>query len=146
MNEWKKKYRVEKKTKVFIVKGKRYPDVREALESRGWIENEDKKSPCFDLKWTVKIVDVESTALMEHQTVNHFPKTPLITSKVGLTHSLRNLFWFRNVDINTFYPRCFDLTVNAEHSDFIQEFKMTRAQSLLKVYVREMRNSFAKKQ
>lgn len=127
MNDWKKKYRVDKKTKVYIVKGKRYPDVREALESRGWVENEDKKSPCFDLKWTVKIVDVESTALMEHQTVNHFPKTPLITSKVGLTHSLRNLFWFRNVDINTFYPRCYDLTVNAEHSDFLQEFKMIRA-------------------
>jgi len=146
MADWKKKYRVDKRTKVFIVKGKKFPDVREALISRGWVENEDKKSCCFDLKWTVKIVDVEATILQEYQQVNHFPKTPLITSKVGLTHSLRNLFWFRNVDINTFYPRCFDLTVNQEHHDFCQEFKTIRAQSLLKIYVREMRTSFENKQ
>ena len=63
MNDWKKKYRVDKKTKVFIVKGKKYPDVKEALFSRGWVENEDKKSCCFDLKWTVKICDVETTPL-----------------------------------------------------------------------------------
>ena len=40
MNEWKKKYKVEKGTKVFICDPK-YPDIRESLLARGWFENKD---------------------------------------------------------------------------------------------------------
>jgi len=41
--------------------------------------------------------------------VNHFNKNNVITTKTGLCHSLKNLIWFSNVDIDKFYPRCFDL-------------------------------------
>ena len=64
MKEWKKRNKVEKGQKVFIVKGP-YKDVRKALKERGWIENKDVDSPCFDLKWCLKIKDINKDSLEE---------------------------------------------------------------------------------
>jgi len=52
--KWKKFNRLEQKTKVFIIKGG-YHDLRRALVDRGWVENTDYSSPCFDFKWTCKV-------------------------------------------------------------------------------------------
>lgn len=141
MAAWKKKYRVDEDTKVFIIKGG-YPDVKKALKSRGWVENKDKDSPCFDLKWTLKTKDIPVNILRDDQIVNHFTTATSITTKVGLTHSLRNLIWFNNVDIDTFYPRCFDCGIQEELDDFIQEFKAVKACSYLKTYIREVRECY----
>ena len=141
MKEWKKKNKVPEETKVFIVKGG-YGDIKRALKSRGWIENKDKESCCFDLKYTLKTSDIDYNNLLPNQIVNHFGKTSAITTKVGLTHSLKNLIWFRCVDVDTFYPRCFDLGLPEETDDFVQDFKATKAQGYLKTYLREMREAF----
>lgn len=74
--------------------------------------------------------------------MNHFHKATSITTKVGLTHSLKNLIWFNNVDIDTFYPRCYDMGIPEEFEDFSQEFKATKAVSWLRTFMREMRESF----
>ena len=71
MKEWKKKNRVDANTKVFIIKGG-YGDVKRALKQRGWVENKDKESPCFDLMWTLMTKDVRQKELQAHQIVNHF--------------------------------------------------------------------------
>ena len=142
MKEWKKKNKVDPDTKVFIVKGG-YGDVRRALRARGWVENKDKESPCFDFLWTLMTKDVVHAELSPHQLVNHFSTATSITTKVGLTHSLKNLIWFNSVDIDEFYPRCYDLAITEELEDFIQEFKQVKAVSYLKIYVRQMRESFA---
>lgn len=63
---------------------------------------------------------------------------------MGLTHSLKNLIWFNSVDIDTFYPRCYDLAIGEELDDFIQEFKQVKAVCYLKIYLREMREAFIK--
>ena len=57
INIWKKRNGYDPKTKVYIVKGG-YKDFKRALEERGWVENPDYFSPCFDLKWTCKLVDM----------------------------------------------------------------------------------------
>jgi hypothetical protein len=63
---------------------------------------------------------------------------------VGLTHSLRNLIWFKgSVPIDSFYPRCFDCTIPEEFDEFITDFKVTKAASIIKTFVREMRESYA---
>lgn len=141
MAQWKKKSRVDPETKVFIIKGG-YGDVKRALKERGWVQNKDGESPCFDLKWTLKTKDIDTNTLNDHQIVNHFAKATAITTKVGLTHSLKNLIWFNNVDIDTFYPRCFDMGIPEEFDDFVEEFKATKAVSWLKTYIREMRASY----
>ncbi len=118
MKEWKKKNRVDPETKVFIIKGG-YGDVKRALKSRGWVENKERDSPCFDFLWTLMTKDVPNNELLPHQIVNHFPTATWITTKVGLTHSLKNLIWFNSVDIDTFYPRCYDLSLGEELEDFM---------------------------
>ncbi len=65
MAVWKKKHRVDEKTKVFIVKGG-YGDIKRALKQRGWVENKDKDSCCFDLKYTLKTSDIDYSALLPH--------------------------------------------------------------------------------
>ena len=61
LNFWKKKNRIDPKSKVFVLMGG-YEDVRKGLTYRGrntsqfyskklgWVENTEPNSPCFDLK------------------------------------------------------------------------------------------------
>lgn len=117
MKQWKKKKGLEEDTKVFIVSGG-YGYLKKSLRKRGWVENKDHSSPCFDLQWTLKSKDINHNALNNEQLVNHFPKASAITTKVGLMHNLKNLIWFNNIDIETFYPRCYDLALQEEQEDF----------------------------
>ena len=55
--EWKKKQRIDPETKVFIILGG-YPDLKHSLLARGWIENPDSNSLCFDVKWTLFAKDI----------------------------------------------------------------------------------------
>lgn len=64
MPTWKKRNKVDEKTKVFIVKGG-YGDIKRALKTRGWVENKDKDSPCFDLKYTLK------TSAIDYDNLQH---------------------------------------------------------------------------
>jgi tubulin monoglycylase TTLL3/8 len=137
---WKKKFKVDDESKIFICTGG-YPDIKKALKKRGWIQNKDPSSPCFDFKWVLKSKDIDHNQLNDNQLVNHFNKAAAITTKVGLCHNLKNLIWFNNVDIDTFYPRCFDLAIQEELEDFIQEFKAVKAESYVKIFVRELRET-----
>jgi tubulin monoglycylase TTLL3/8 len=51
------------------------------------------------------------------------------------------LIWFNNIDVDTFYPRCFDLGLLEETDDFITDFKATKASNYLKIYLREIREA-----
>lgn len=140
MKTWKKKNQVPDEAKVFIVTGG-YGYLKKTLRKRGWIENKNPESPCFDFKWTLRSKDINHNALTNNQIVNHFPKAQAITTKVGLMHNLKNLIWFNNIDIETFYPRCYDLSLTEEQEDFEQEFKAIKAECLVKRFVRELQES-----
>ena len=64
-------------------------------------------------------------------------KNNLITTKVGLCHSLRNLVWWNNVEIDSFFPKCFDLTEGEESEDFKNEYRFLKAESILKNYAKD---------
>ena len=74
--------------------------------------------------------------MQDHQICNHFDESGSITTKVGLCKNLKNLIWFSNVDIDTFYPRCVDVSETSDKEDFISEFKATRAECIVKQAVR----------
>jgi tubulin monoglycylase TTLL3/8 len=60
------------------------------------------------------------------QMVNHFGKTRCLTTKTGITESLKSMVWY-NEDHREFYPRCFDLTKDEDLEDFMHDFKVTYA-------------------
>jgi hypothetical protein len=132
--------KVSGRTKFFIVKGNAYNQVKNSLRKRGWVEVLDEESLNFDLKWTVRTRDIKNknnpTSLKNHQMVNHFSKAIALTTKCGLTTTLRSLPWFAAADSDSFYPRCFDCTKEEEIEHFVTNFQATRAQSILKTYVR----------
>lgn len=97
------------------------------------------------MKWVLKAKDIDHNTLNDSQLVNHFNKAAAITTKVGLCHNLKNLIWFNNVDIDTFYPRCFDLAIQEELEDYIQEFKAVKAECYVKTFVRQMKESAGEK-
>ena len=51
---FRQEHKVDEKTKVFTMTGG-YAPVKEALLSRGWVENPDPESICFDLKVRLKL-------------------------------------------------------------------------------------------
>jgi len=125
MAEWRKKAKIDESTRIFIVAWG-YGDIKKALRKRGWVENKDLNSNCYDFKWTLMIKEIDFKALKDTQTVNHFIKNTELTTKVGLCHNLRDLSWYHNVDIDTFYPRCFDASDANEIDDFKMEFKFLK--------------------
>ena len=55
---WKKRNRVDADTKVFVINKGGYGDIKRALKQRGWVENKERDSPCFDFLWTLMTKDV----------------------------------------------------------------------------------------
>ena len=93
--------------------------MRKGLLDRGWVENEDVWSPFFDLKWTTKIQDINFSHLSSDQIVNHFNFNEGLISKFGLSQSLRVFAIKDKIDVNKFFPRCYDLSSQNEFEDFV---------------------------
>ena len=57
--------------------------------------------------------------------MNHFEGTKTLTTKVGLTHSMKNLVWQHDIDINEVFPQSYDLTdfESEEFKEFLYEMK-----------------------
>ena len=131
--KWKIEHKMHPSTKVFSVTNK-YTDIKEPLIARGWFENTDPNSEFFDFKWTLKHRDLEYKKLRKTQIVNHFQRNAELSTKVGLLHNLKNLTWFDGTEVDSFYPNSYDLA-DVEVPDFIEEFKLTKAESILKSYL-----------
>jgi len=116
--------------KVFIAVGG-YSALREALTQRGWIENPDPSSKDFALKWCPG-VDIKYDSIKANQYVNHFEKNTLLTTKMGLSRSMKNLIWYENEDIDEYYPRCYDLNDIGDFDDFMEDFKFEQAIATLR--------------
>ncbi|EQC33446.1 hypothetical protein SDRG_08960 [Saprolegnia diclina VS20] len=128
---WKKRNGVSPDTKVFCLTGW-YPVIKETLETRGWFHNVDRNSPYFDLKWALKSDDLKNVKLNEDQLVNHFMQNTAITTKVGLLHNLRNITWFLSEDIDSFFPRAYDLNEPSDMQAYIQDYRYIHAEGMLK--------------
>eukprot|EP00826_Nyctotherus_ovalis_P036353 TRINITY_DN3214_c0_g1_i2.p1 TRINITY_DN3214_c0_g1~~TRINITY_DN3214_c0_g1_i2.p1 ORF type:complete len:671 (+),score=171.15 TRINITY_DN3214_c0_g1_i2:298-2310(+) len=128
--KWKAANNIAPNAKLFSVTGK-YADIKEALESRGWLENAEPDSEFFDFKWTLRHRDLEYSKLQKTQMVNHFQRNGELSTKVGLLHNLKNLVWFDGTEVDALYPNAYDLA-DVEVPDFVEEFKLTKAESVLK--------------
>jgi hypothetical protein len=68
-----------------------YDDLRRALDARGWVENRDRDSYCWDLLFALKTREIRHRELRRDQVVNHFLHANHLTTKIGLMHSLHEL-------------------------------------------------------
>ncbi|CAH1265443.1 TTLL3 [Branchiostoma lanceolatum] len=88
--------------------------------------------------WTCRANTFDSRMLRKDQIYNHFTKANF-TTKVGLCMNLRQLPWYEDTDANWFYPRCYRLSVDEEKFDFIDDYRLTAAASVLKVTLQHLR-------
>lgn len=146
MAEYRDEWGLSGDTKIFTVLGK-YQPLRDQLEERGWVENEweveedsdgealpPTVSLAFDFLYARKASDVFRIPLAPHQQVNHIFGQKALTTKNGLTHSMKNLIWQHNLDIGRVFPQSFDVTsaTSEEFKDFREDFKFGFVVSLLK--------------
>lgn len=134
--EWKRRNGCEPDRQVFICNGG-YPDFRDALLARGWFQNMEKDSRHFDLKWGMA-GDIEHDRLRPTQIVNHFDRCRDLTTKVGLSLSLKNCIWHAGVESEEFFPRSYDLSEPCERAEFVSNFKFTKAESVLRQFMQHM--------
>lgn len=57
-----------------------------------------------------------------------------MTTKVGLCKNLKNLIWFNNVDIDAFFPKCFDVSEVTDEEEFMLYFRLLKAECVLKQF------------
>lgn len=129
--DWKRKNAVPPEGQVFTMTGW-YPCVKQALLDRGWYFNPESSSPYCDMKWTLRSSDVSQETLQPWQLTNHFLKNVAITTKVGLLKSLRQLVWIADTHPREIIPRGYDLSNPQETQEFIDDFRLQKAECLLK--------------
>lgn len=130
-SDWKRKNSVPQDAKVFSMTGW-YPCVKQALLDRGWYFNSDTTSPHFDLKWTLRSIDVSQETLQPWQLTNHYLKNVAITTKVGLIKSLQSLVWLADVDSKDLIPRAYDLSLAHEMQAFIDDYRFQKAEAIVR--------------
>lgn len=112
------------------------PDLKGCMDARGWQLNPSATSALFDLRWTLQEADSDILTLQPGQINNHFPQNHILTTKVGLLKSLRDLRWSADCDEETFFPRAYDLSDPAQKDDWIDDFKFCATASVIELVSR----------
>ena len=128
---WKFANKIPTNHKVFIINGN-YPDIRKALENRGWVENHDQDSFYFDLKWT-RNARVPSS-LFDWQLYNHFPRNYELSVKWQLYENIKRTNKVTKENCLNFMPISFRLDTKG-FEDFCETFKAIFAVSMLKNFL-----------
>ena len=86
------------------------------------------------MKFTLQGREIDYTNLLDFQMVNHYEKNGVITTKQGLSKTLRSSVWINDKSEDSFFPKCFDLNDEDDYSAFETHFKVCKALSILKIY------------
>lgn len=123
--------------RVFSFEG---PDeyIRQALLRREppWVENRLPGSALWDLKWCISDSDPDYRELQDGSWYNHFQNNRELTTKIGLANNLRQLAVEEHVDIDEFFPRCYDMSVSSEREDFVLDYRRCAALNVAQQHLR----------
>ena len=138
---YKNKHKLSSEQQIFKVLGL-YHCLRDYLNERGMVEHEWQ--PKFDTDkfqitawhflYTTKSRDAFRIPLADWQFVNHILGSKALTTKVGLTHMMKNLIWQHDRDISETFPQSFDLSdLDSEETiNFREDVKFNQVIALLK--------------
>lgn len=103
-------------------------------------------SQAWHFLYTTKARHAFGMPMAQNQFVNHIKGVQLLSTKVGLTHSMKNLVWHHDFDIGTIFPQSFDISDadSAETQDFREDFKFGQVVAFLKTALAAS-NAFLKK-
>lgn len=103
--------------------------MKDALLSSGWRENTvDKRF--FDLKFTIKLRDIDYNALAPWQIINHAVGENALTVKIELLKTVKRMT-LAGVDTNRFFPPCYFLNCLKDHRNFTFAFALYKCAQML---------------
>lgn len=86
------------------------------------------------LIWTLKRDDIDFRLLQKDQIVNHYASASF-TTKTGLSTHLRNIVAFDAKNWLDFFPRCYRLCCDDERQEFIDDYRLTTIQCIMKLVI-----------
>eukprot|EP00117_Sycon_ciliatum_P040704 scpid18144/ scgid5637/ Tubulin monoglycylase TTLL3; Tubulin--tyrosine ligase-like protein 3 len=84
--------------------------------------------------WTMMKEDIDFKMLYKDQYINHFREGHAFTTKVGICKNLRQLSWSCQQNSDEFFPRCYVLSSKDDRDEFVDNYRLTAAASILKSF------------
>eukprot|EP00730_Choanoeca_flexa_P008965 TRINITY_DN12564_c0_g1_i11.p1 TRINITY_DN12564_c0_g1~~TRINITY_DN12564_c0_g1_i11.p1 ORF type:complete len:952 (+),score=145.12 TRINITY_DN12564_c0_g1_i11:64-2919(+) len=118
--------------------------VDESIDSDDGGSDEDEATPSSslvaralvdlapDLIISCKRDDIDYRSAQPTQRLNHFLGNACLTTKVGLSRTIKQLPWTASVHPDNVFPKCFYITDEAELLDFVDDFRLRAAIAILK--------------
>jgi len=75
------------------------------------------------LRWSVADSVADRQHLRPEEFFNHFGNNRALTTKVGLATTLAQYAASQRIDVDTFFPRCYDLSQRNDREDFVLDFR-----------------------
>ncbi|KAK3263624.1 hypothetical protein CYMTET_27583 [Cymbomonas tetramitiformis] len=138
LKAWRRRNGHSEDMQVFVLDGTYGVGVRARLLQRGWIENRDPGSMCFNLCWTLRSQDIVYEVLEPSQVVNHIQGMGLLTTKAGLSNVMQRMHWEYDVSPHSVLPRLYDATTPSELLEFQQDFQQTAAAAVVQMAAEAM--------
>lgn len=90
--------------------------------------------------WIVKKTGIGYKHFNKNQILNYFPGCSGFTTKSGVLDILRDeMKWACDDESLKFFPRCYKLSKHEEKMDFLKDYKITAAISVLKIFIKHLK-------
>lgn len=130
---WRRRVGLAEDERVFIcTEDGFYKDLRAAFFRRGWRQAAWGSTPHWSLAIALKPADVDFTALRPGQAVNSFEGSSALCNKSLLIASLAANASALPVPTASFFPRAFDLDEPHDYAAFVDDFRATAAEGILR--------------
>ena len=124
----------EQRSEKYCIRGAKLRQLREALEKRGWVE-EDEESTRYGLFWTIKakITDalIDSGNARKRTLLNHYQRAWALITKHRLAENVRALPAFEDVDVDTIAPPTYYVKDVGQLREFMSDYCVSIAQQVL---------------
>ena len=132
LEKWKESQNIASDAKVFTIDWN-YPDVAEALKSRGWVQNPDSDSLYYDLKYSrnARIPKI----IYDWQFLNHFPRNYELTAKWNLCETIKKNEHLTRISCLNYFPRCFQMEKSG-YLEFCNTYKLIYCSGFLQDFLK----------